>query len=80
MNRRPYSGRHLGDMGQKDFHREFPEADEDLLIVMRIDELSNLQWHSKLLLFRIKARRIDILVEVKEDTPLQPAAADTSRS
>ena len=41
---------------------------------MRRDELPNLQCLSKLLLDKVKAKRIDILVEVKEETPLQPTA------
>ena len=49
-------------------HREFPEADEDLLVVMRRDELLHLQRLCKMLLFKIRAKRTDLLVEVKEDT------------
>ena len=42
---------------------------------MSREELSNLQSLSKLLLFKVKSRRIDILIEVKNDTPLSPAVA-----
>ena len=61
-------------------HRQFPEADCDLLLLMKREELSNLHWPSKLLLFKVKARRIDFLVEVKKDTPLLPAAADIKQN
>ena len=57
-------------------HRHFLEADSDVLLLMKRDELSNLQWVSKVLLFKIKVKTVDILVEVKQDTRLMPAAAD----
>ena len=41
---------------------------------MKRDELGHLSWLSKLLLFKVKAQRIDILIGVKDDTPLLPAA------
>ena len=47
---------------------------------MKREELSNLQWLSKLLLFKVKARRIDIVIEVKKDTPLLLAAADIKQN
>ena len=58
------------------FHRQFPEADCDLLLLMRRDDLHHLQWLSKVLLFKVKARCLDILIEVKPDTQLLPAVAD----
>ena len=64
----------------EDIHCQFPEADCDLLLLMKREELSNLQWLNKLLLFKVKAGRIDILFEVKKDTPLLPAAADIKQN
>ena len=66
----------LKDAADEDIHIQFPEADRNLLLLMRTDDLHNLQWLSKIRLFKVKARRLDILVEVKQDTPLLPAAAD----
>ena len=66
----------MKEVTDEDVHRQFLEADCDLLLLMKREELSNLQWLSKLLLFKVKTRRIDILIEVKKDTPLLPAATD----
>ena len=70
----------LKEATDEDVHRQFPEADCDLLLLMTKEELSNLQWLSKLRLFKVKARCIDILIEVKKDTPLLPAAADIKQN
>ena len=43
---------------------------------MKRDELQNLQWLSQGLLYNAKARRFDIVIEVKQATPLPAAVAD----
>ena len=70
----------LKEATDENVHRQFPEVDCDVLLLMKREELSNPQWPSKLLLFKVKARRIDILIEVKKDTPLLPAAADIKQN
>ena len=66
----------LKEASDVDIHMQFPEAGSGVLVVMKRDKLSNLQWLSKVLLFKIKAKTVDIKVEVKQDTPLMPAATD----
>ena len=66
----------LKDAADEEVHRQFPKADRDLLLLMKRDDLHHLQWLSKILLFKVKVRGLDILVEVKRGTTLLPAAVD----
>ena len=65
----------LKDARDEDIHRQFPEADCDLGIVMKREDHMHQQWLSKIILFKANARWVDNPIEFKKDTHLLPLAA-----